>query len=580
MTGGKIQLGPADYVVIGGYCFVVVGIGLWFRKRLVTVADYFAGGHQVPWWLAGISHYMSSFSAFSFIAYTQIAYLYGFTAITLFWVSVPACVGGGLLFAKRWRRARVVTPVEFVEERYSGTLRQLFAWAGIPMKIFDDSLKVFATSVFLSAVCGVGLSWSVVICGAVMVVYSFFGGLWALVVTDYVQFLMKSLAIVLLVPLAFRASGGVIRGLSGLPSGFFMPVNPPYGWLYVAGFACIMFVSYNASWALAQKYYSVTDENAASKAAYLSAALNFVGAPLMLLPGMLARHFLPDLASTGESANAYVLLLVKLLPEGLVGIILAAMLSATMAAVSSDFNAIASVLTEDVYHRLLNSAALPRQLFQVGRVLTLTLGVLTTVLGLWIAVSHRETLFNLMVTVFGIFTAPTLLPLLVGLVSRKATARGALTGFVAGLATGLIMLWVKVFWKGAGTFWGGSYGLEGFSLMMNTLMTLLGILVGSTIGERSSKEAAAAGAFLATLRKPVLGAEQQATAAFSIQAVLALSTISVALLIGVAGAVSRTSFARWLDEAAALLFLAISAGLFVAHRRYSAGRSDAAVRSV
>ncbi len=95
----RIYLSTADYVVILGYCVLVVWIGLWFRKRLSSVSDYFAGGHQLPWWLAGISHYMSSFSAFSFIAYTQIAYLYGFTAVTLFWASVPACIAGGLIFA-------------------------------------------------------------------------------------------------------------------------------------------------------------------------------------------------------------------------------------------------------------------------------------------------------------------------------------------------------------------------------------------------------------------------------------------------------------------------------------------------
>jgi len=566
----RIHLAAADYVVIFGYCLLVLWIGLWFRKRLSTVADYFAGGHQIPWWLAGISHYMSSFSAFSFIAYTQIAYLYGFTAVTLFWVSVPACLAGGLFFAKRWRRARVVTPVEFLRERYSSTLQQLCAWGGIPVKIFDDALKVFATGVFLSVVCGFSLSWSIVLCGAIMVAYSFFGGLWSLVITDYVQFLMKSLAILLLVPLAFHASGGIKQGFSNLPHGFLKPVNAPYNWTYIVGFGCVMLMSYNASWSLAQKYYSVPDEKAASKAAYLSAGLNLLGAPLMILPGILARHFLPDLVSIGRSADTYVLLLVKLLPEGMVGIILAAMLSATMAAVSSDFNAIASVLTQDVYHHFVNTTASPKKLLQTGRLLTVVLGTLTTILSLWVVYSHQEALFSLMVTVFGVFLAPTLLPLLIGLLSKRATAAGSLTGFFLGLASGLIMLLLKTFWSGVAQFPGGEYEFEGIALILNTAMTIVGVIVGSMLSRRSEAEENSVAEFSVRMAHPVDVHESPQPSGLETGPILPIATVSVAILIGVAGVISHSAFARWLDGGAALFFLLASTGLTVLHKRAAA----------
>ena len=204
-----IRLTLPDYVVIAGYFVVVLLVGLYFNKKQTAAQDYFAGGHQVPWWLAGISHYMSSFSAFTFIAYSQIAYTYGWVAITLFWTTTPACVMGGLIFAQRWRRARVITPVEFLEKRFNAPLRQLFAWAGIPVKIFDDALKVFATALILSAAVGVDLKAAIIVCGIVTVTYTLLGGLWALVVTDYVQFLMKIAAMMLLLPLAVWRAGGL-----------------------------------------------------------------------------------------------------------------------------------------------------------------------------------------------------------------------------------------------------------------------------------------------------------------------------------------------------------------------------------
>jgi Na+/proline symporter len=179
-----IRLAPADYLVVAGYFAIVLCIGFYFRDKLEVAGDYFAGGNQIPWWLAGISHYMSSFSAFSFIAYAQMAYRFGLVAVTLFWVTIPACVLGALWFAKRWRRARVITPVEFLESRFNGFIRQLFAWAGIPMKVFDDALKIFATGLFVSVSAGFNLHAAITACGVVTLVYTFLGGLWALVVTD------------------------------------------------------------------------------------------------------------------------------------------------------------------------------------------------------------------------------------------------------------------------------------------------------------------------------------------------------------------------------------------------------------
>ena len=560
-----IHLSTPDYIVIAGYCVVVVWIGLWFRKRVSTVTDYFAGGHQVPWWLAGVSHYMSSFSAFSFIAYTQIAYLYGFTAITLFWASVPACVLGGLVFARRWRRARVVTPVEFLQQRYNIRVQQVCVWAGIPAKVFDDALKIFATGVFLSVSCGVRLGPAVIACGVVMVSYSFFGGLWALVITDYVQFLMKSLAIVLLVPLSIHAAGGLKHGLRALPSGSLHVVNAPYTSVYAIGFFCLMLLSYNASWSLAQKYYSVADEKAASKAAWLAAALNFVGAPLMLLPGLLARQFLPNLVASGRSADAYVLLLVKLLPEGMIGIILAAMLSATMASVSADFNAIAGVLTQDVYRQFVHGDPSSKTLLRVGRVLTMVLGLVTTLLSLWIVYSHREALFGLMVTVFGIFLAPTLLPILAGLVTRSVTARGALAGIIAGFASGGTMLALKQFSPAAVDAAGGSYTFDGISLLVNIGCTLLGIFAGSWRARRPADEADRAAHFQNRMHHPVTSSSAEATPS-PMGSVVPLATAAVAVLIALAGIISRSRFAHCIDGATALLFAALSMVLFLSRK--------------
>jgi SSS family solute:Na+ symporter len=255
----------------------------------------------------------------------------------------------------------------------------------------------------------------------------------------------------------------------------------------------------------------------------------------------------------------------------MVGIILAAMLSATMASVSADFNAIASVLTEDVYHRLIRSDVSSSHLLRVGRLLTLALGTLTTALSLWIAFSHREALFSLMVTVFGIFMAPTMLPLLVGLTVPRATARGVFFGFLCGFSSGLIMLALKTFWPPASTIFGSSYGFEGVSLITNTIITLLGILLGSLLWKREAAEEISARRFFSTLARPIHTDPATSPTSSSSTPVLALSTLGVALLIGVASAVSRSHTATLLDAAAACLFFILSAAMYL--RRPAAAAS-------
>lgn len=553
----SIHLTPSDYIIVAGYFVVVVLVGVWFRNRVLSSRDYFAGGRQIPWWLAGISHYMSSFSAFSFIAYSQLGYTYGWVAVTLFWVTIPACLAGAFFFARRWRRARIITPIQFLEERYNGFVRQFFAWAGIPMKIFDDALRVFATGVFISVACGVSLYWSIVLCGTVMIAYSFLGGLWALVVTDYVQFLMQVLAMLFLLPMAIFRAGGIHKAFRGLPYHFFAPVNGPYGWIYVAGFSAVMVVSYNASWSLAQKYYSVRTETDAAKAAYFAAALNLVGAPLMILPAVIGRNILPDLVTQGRTSDTYVLLVGSLLPAGMVGIILAALLSATMASVSADFNAVASVLTEDIYVRLIAPSAGEGRRLLIGRWATFAFGAVTVSLALWVAWTHEQSLFNLMVTVLGLFLSPSLIPLLAGLTTRWVNAMGALVGFLAGLLTGFLMLALKTWWPPANSILGSSYNFEGASLLLNTAMTLLGMVFGSRFFRTPQDEQKRTQAFFAAKQLSPSGTCANVSRRNPAGPALAAATLGMGALIVVAGLLSDSVMARSVDSAVGITLIVI-----------------------
>src|SRR5690606_18857790 len=133
----EAQLQTPDFIVIIGYFAVLLAIGIYLKRFMRGAGDYFTGGNRMPWWLAGVSYYMTTFSAFAFVAYGEVAFTYGWVAVTLGWVSVPACLVAAMWTAKRWRRARVSTPVELLEKRFSPFFRQLFAWTGFPLRIAD-----------------------------------------------------------------------------------------------------------------------------------------------------------------------------------------------------------------------------------------------------------------------------------------------------------------------------------------------------------------------------------------------------------------------------------------------------------
>lgn len=548
-----IPLTLPDTVVIVGYLGLVLYVGIYFRKRMREAGDYFAGGHQVPWWLAGISHYMSSASALSFVGYAQLGYTYGWVAISLIWTSVPASILGGIWFARRWRRARVITPVEFLERRFNNRIRQLFAWAGIPMKVLEDGLKLFATSLFLSVGFNIPVGWAVLVCGVITVAYTFFGGLWALMVTDYVQFIMKVLALCLLVPLALWKAGGIHQTLQALPQHFFHVTAGQYNWVYLAGFGVMLTITLNGSWALAQKYYSVSDTRQASKAAYFAAFLRLIGGPLMILPAIIGRAFLPDLIAQGKTADVYVLLVMKLLPAGLIGIVVAALLSATMATVSSDFNAIASVITKDVYQRLFRPKVSAEKLVGVGRIVTLLVGGTSTVCGLYLSLGGDRHILDLMVVLASAFLAPSFLPLMGALVSRRLTPQGIVTGFVLGLSTGLTLLAIRYWALGFWPWLDANYG--GASILINTSVTIAGMWVGTVLFRTSPEQAEKSRAFFAEAQEPPAPPSRREEALRAHQRIVAYSTATVGGLLGLASLLASSSTARITDLAIGL-FLA------------------------
>jgi SSS family solute:Na+ symporter len=424
----------ADFAVLIAYLATMIVIGTLYSRQMRSADMYFAGGKQLSWWLGGVSFLMSSVSALSIVVYAGLGYQYGLVALTLYWTSVPATFLTTWLFARRWRRAGVLTPTEFLEQRFSPGVRQLFVWSGIPLKVADEGLKIVAIGTFVSTGLKLPATQTMIVLGITILLYAVMGGLWAVVITDLVQFILVTSTVVLLVPLSWRAAKGWTHVSQLTPPEFFHVVRAPYGWGYVGSFFILTFLSYSGNWSLIQKFYSARSDDEAAGLGWLACLLFLALPPAWIATGMLARGFISP--NGLDPQTLYARVGIALLPPGIMGMILAALFAATMSVLASGYNVIAAVLTLDVYQRLIRRDASQRELVFVGRTLTAIVAILVLAIALLIT-RLRWTIFDTMIAMFSFLLPPTVLPMLAGLLSKRLSAKGALAGCFSGVAVGL-----------------------------------------------------------------------------------------------------------------------------------------------
>jgi Na+/proline symporter len=427
----------ADLTVLAAYFLTMLGVGLVYAPHMKSLDLYFAGGKQLPWWIGGVSFVMSYVSALSIVVYAGLGYADGAVALAIYWTTVPATLLITWLLARRWRRAGIITPVEFLEARFSPAIRQVFAWSGIPLKILDEGLKIVAIGIFVSTGLGISPFAAMSVVAVITLVYTVLGGLWAAVITDFVQFVLVTTAIILLAPLAWHAAGGWPGLAAAVPPGFFHPTTARYHWSYLGAFLVLSVLSLAGNWSLIQKFYAARTERDCRRTGWLASLLFFLLPPLWILTGMLARAFIPF--GRFDPQTIYARVGMRLLPPGMFGLVVAALFAATMSVLASGYNVVAAVLTVDVHQRWVHPQAGWRELMWVGRILTAVGAVGTLAIALTVTYFHW-TIFNTMVTAFGFFLPPTVLPMLAGLLSRRLSAGGALAGFFAGIASGLVFL--------------------------------------------------------------------------------------------------------------------------------------------
>ncbi|HZM50010.1 MAG TPA: hypothetical protein VFE68_05950 [Vicinamibacteria bacterium] len=429
-----------DYVVIAAYMALMVGIGVYAARFNKNASDYFRGANRIPWLVAGLSSFMSGFSAWTFTGAAGLAYQHGLIAILLYLGNAATFLLGYWVFAVRWRRARISTVMEYLVERFDERTRQAFSWSTVLFQLFTGASMLYGLGLFVASTCDLPLVWTIFGSGIVILAYCVIGGLWAVVITDFLQAVILMPFTVVMVAVSLARVGGLGGLLRGLPPELTsLHLTPGMGWLYVACWTFMVSFGYNTS-AMAQRYFSVADERAAKKVAFLCFALFVLGAFIWFIPPLAMRVLYPDLHAVWPGlANpheaSYAVASLTLLPNGLVGIMLAAMFSATMSSLSGLFNVHAAVVSKDIYQRLIAPQASERQLLVVGWAATFGVGATMTTLAMGMA-AKGQSIFAVMLTFNTIISLAYGPPALLGLVVKKTPSWSGLLSFAVGLVLG------------------------------------------------------------------------------------------------------------------------------------------------
>lgn len=443
-TSFNMNFKTPDLVVIILFFLSMLLVGVWSYFKSKDSDDYFVAGGKLPWWLAGISHHVSGHSGAVFVAYAAVAYTHGFTMYM--WWALPVgfvIMASAKIFPVYWVRLRknfrIQSPLEYLTTRYDLTTQQIMAWSGVVLKVFDVGAKWAAIGVLLHVVGGVPMTTGILVSGIVTMVYVTLGGLWGVIITDLIQFIVQVLGSIVMFILVVKKLGGTgsITGIwEQLPPAHSQLFNDPYTAAFVGVMLFLYFLSYNGgSWSLATRYISSPSEKEASKAAWLSGLLYLIWPLILFFPMWAAPLIIPGLEDPDTS---YGRLMLEILPQGMIGLVIASLFAATMGMTSSDVNTIAAVITRDILPVVSKKFAANNHSLRTARITTFVFTLATIV----VAVNYERFggVLGLIVNWFGALLGPTALPLLFGLLPafKSCGPRTAILSIVAGLLTFII----------------------------------------------------------------------------------------------------------------------------------------------
>jgi solute:Na+ symporter, SSS family len=411
-----VKLVTIDWVIIGAYFLLSLLIGLYYARRAGrSTEEYFLSDRSMPWWLAGTSMVATTFAADTPLAVTEMVARNGVAGNWLWWSMLFSGMLTVFFFARLWRRARVMTDVEFVELRYSGKpaafLRGFRAlYLGLPINLIIMGWVNLGMAKVLSGTLGLAKWQALGLCLGITFIYSILSGFWGVVVTDAVQFVIAMAGSIALAVFAINAVGGLdnlklrLAGVTpvGSTEAFgvdgaikLLPDGSALWMLPLLTLVVYLGVNWWASWYpgaepggggyIAQRIFSAKNEKHSLMATLWFNIAHYALRPwpwiIVALCSLVLYNGATPNPETGkpDAAFGYVQVMNDYLPIGFRGLLLASFAAAYMSTISTQMNWGASYIINDFYRRFVRREASEAHYVLASRVATLIIVLLSIV---------------------------------------------------------------------------------------------------------------------------------------------------------------------------------------------------------
>src|SRR5215475_403784 len=452
------NLATIDLVIVGIYFAIVFGIGMYFARKERSSEEYFLAGRDVGWFFIGASLFVSNISTEHFIGLSGTGASSGLAVGHFEWLACLILLILGWVFVPFYLRSNVFTMPEFLERRFSRSSAVYLASISIIAYVLTKiSVHLWAAAIVMRGITGWSPLTAAVILVVVTGIYTIAGGLSAVIYTEVVQTLVLLTGAIALTFIGLHEVGGFAGLRAAVPASYFHMMkpasDPDFPWTGVFFGAPILGIWYWCTdQVIVQRVLSARDEGHAKAGTIFAGFLKILPVFLLVLPGLIAFALFKDLFVIGPDGTptngdiAFPTLILNLLPTGLVGLMIAALLAALMGGMASVFNSTSTLVTLDFYKKLKPDAS-ERQLVLIGRLAT---GVMVLLGIAWVPFITRISgqLYIYLQSVQGYISPPIASCFILGILWTRMNAQGAISSLLTGFVLGTVRFILELTYPG------------------------------------------------------------------------------------------------------------------------------------
>lgn len=452
MISRGAHLGWIDYIIFAIYLVAVIGIGLYFSRGQKDIKGYLFADRGMKSVVVAITVLASVFSGISYLGFPAEAYKYGMGYSLLAFTSFITTPIVNAIFMPFFHRVKLYTAYQYLEARFTMGLRTIIAAIYVSRTLLWLAIVIYAPSLALQHVTGVPLWVMILIMGSISTFYTTLGGIKAVIWGDVLQFTVLMGGLITVVVVAVLGTPDGISGVlttaneSGKLAFDFSwdPAIRVTVWGIIIGGTVHNLVLLSTDQTSIQRYMTAKDLKTARKSMWIKAFLWVPCAFLFYFAGLVIFTFYHnsgiDPLVSGALLNADQILpyfVVNEMPRGFAGLLIAGIVAASMSCISSGINSMSTVSLVDFYGQFSKHETSEKQKVKYSRMMTVVFGLAITMVAF--SASRFGSLIEAPVRIFGLLGGPLLGLFLLGMLSERANAKGAIIGWIAGTGTAMLV---------------------------------------------------------------------------------------------------------------------------------------------